>query len=150
MAQENVEVARQALDAYTRRDVEALRALGHPDIELDWSASRAWLAGIYTGMDEALRFYTDFFEAFEEIVIAPDRFIGPGDSVVVPNIARLRGRDGVEVFARSALVFTVRSRRITRICLYQETGQAIKALGLSEEQPSNEITQPRAQVTAYL
>ena len=127
-----MDVVKQALDAYTRRDVEALRALGDPDMELDWSASRGWLAGVYRGIDEALRFYAGYFEAFEEIVIQPDRFIEAGDSVVVPNVARQQGRDGIEVSARSTLVFTVRSRRITRICLYQETEQALEAAGLSE------------------
>jgi len=81
---------------------------------------------------EALRFYAGYFEAFEEIVIEPDRLIEAGDSVVVPNVAHQRGRDGIEVSARSTLVFTVRGRRITRICLYQETEQALKAVGLAE------------------
>jgi ketosteroid isomerase-like protein len=133
MSQENVEVVRQALDAYTRRDVEALRAVADPYVELDWSASRGWLAGVYSGIDETLRFYAGYFEAFDEIVIEPDRFIEAGDSVVVPNVARQRGRDGVEVSARSTLVFTVGSRRITRICLYQETKQALEAVGLPEQ-----------------
>jgi ketosteroid isomerase-like protein len=130
MSRANVEVVREALDAYTRRDLDALRALSDPDLELDWSASRGWLAGVYRGLDEALRFYAGYFEAFDEIVIEPDRFIEAGDSVVVPNVARQRGRDGIEVSARSTLVFTVRNRRLTRICLYQETEQALEAVGL--------------------
>jgi ketosteroid isomerase-like protein len=130
MSQENVEIARQSLDAYSRRDIEAMRALNHPDMELDWSASHGFQAGVYRGFDAALRFYDGYFEVFDEIVIEPDRFIEAGDSVVVPNVAHQRGRDGIEVSARSALVFTVRSRRITRICLYQETEEALKAVGL--------------------
>lgn len=132
MSEETLDVVQQALYAYTHRDVEALRALADPDTELDWSASRGWLAGVYRGIDEALRFYAGYFEAFEEIVIEPDRLIEAGDSVVVPNVAHQRGRDGIEVSARSTLVFTVRGRRITRICLYQETEQALKAVGLAE------------------
>jgi uncharacterized protein len=131
MSQANVDLVQQALDAYTRRDVEALRALADHDVELDWSASRGWLADVYQGIDAALRFYVGYFEAFEEIVIEPDRFIEAGDSVVVPNIARQRGREGIEVSARSTLVFTVRSQRITRICLYQETEEALEAVGLA-------------------
>jgi ketosteroid isomerase-like protein len=127
-----VDVARRALDAYGRRDVAALRAAADPDIELDWSASRGWLAGVYRGLEETLRFYEDYFEAFQEIVIVPYRFIEAGDSVVIPNIAHQRGRDGIEVSARSTLVFSVRSQRITRICLYQETEQALKAVGLAD------------------
>jgi ketosteroid isomerase-like protein len=129
---ENADLVQQALNAYTRRDLEALRALADPDIELDWSASRGWLADVYRGVEDTLRFYDGYFEAFDEIVITPDRFIDAGDSVVVPNVAHQRGRDGIEVTARSTLVFTFRNRKLTRICLYQETGQALEAVGLVE------------------
>jgi ketosteroid isomerase-like protein len=132
MSQENVELARQSLDAYARRDVEALRALNHPDMELDWSASHGFQAGVYRGFDAALRFYEEYFDAFQEIVFEPLSFIDAGDSVVVPNVAHQRGRDGIEVSARSALVFTVRGSRISRICLYQETEEALKAVGLRD------------------
>lgn len=132
MSQENIDMVVRALGAYTRRDVEALRTLADPDMVLDWSASRGWLADVYRGVDESLRFYADYFEAFDEIEITPDRFIEAGDSVVVPNVAHQRGRDGIEVSARSTLVFTIRSRKFVRICLYQETEQALKAVGLSE------------------
>jgi ketosteroid isomerase-like protein len=65
-------------------------------------------------------------------VIKPDSFTEAHDSVVVPNVAYQRGRDGIEVSARSTLVFTLRGRRITRICLYQDTQQALEAVGLTE------------------
>jgi ketosteroid isomerase-like protein len=132
MSQENVEIARQSLDAYSRRDVEALRALNHPDMELDWSASHGFQGGVYRGFDAALRFYTEYFETFQEIVFQPLSFIDAGESIVVPNIARQRGRDGIEVSARSTLVFTLRNRKIIRLCLYQETEQALKAVGLAK------------------
>jgi len=127
-----VEVVRLALDAYTRRDFEALRALNHSDVELDWSASRGLLAGVYQGREEVFEMYRDFLGTFEEIVIEPERFIESGDSVVVPNTAQVRGRDGIETVARSALLFEVRDGRIVRICLYQETREALEAAGLSE------------------
>jgi ketosteroid isomerase-like protein len=131
MSKENVDIVRDALEAYTRRDVEALRTLADPDIVLDWSASRGWLADVYRGVDESLRFYADYFEAFDAIEIRPDRLIEAGDSVVVPNVAHQRGRDGIEVSARSTLVFTIRNSKLVRICLYQETEQALKDVGLA-------------------
>jgi ketosteroid isomerase-like protein len=131
MSHENIDVARRALDAYTRRDVATLRMLAAPDTELDWSASRGWLAGVYRGVDEALRFYAEYFEAFTEIVIQPDCLIDAGDCVVVPNVAHQKGRDGIEVSARSTLVFTVQNHKITRICLYQEKNEALRAVGLA-------------------
>jgi ketosteroid isomerase-like protein len=130
MSQEGVDLARRALDAYTRRDIGALRMIADPDIELDWSASRGWLAGVYRGFDETLRFYAGYFEAFTDIVIKPDCFIEAGDSVVVPNTSYQRGRDGIEVSARSVLVLTVSDGKITHIRLYQEKEEALRAVGL--------------------
>jgi ketosteroid isomerase-like protein len=137
MPQENVEIVRQALALYNGRDFEALQTLNHPDVELDWSASRAVYAGVYRGWPDVLRFYKNVFvEVFEEAVIEPERFIESGDSVIVPNSAEVRGRDGIHAVARSALVFEVRFEvrggRIARIRLYQETREALEAFGFSE------------------
>ena len=132
MSQANVEVVKRVIDAYNQRDLAGLEALTHPDVELDWSASRGFVAGVYRGFDEFQRFWKSYFDAFEEIAAEAERFIDAGESVVVPNMVHIRGRDGIEVSARSAIVFTFRSHRITRICLYQETGEALKAVGLRE------------------
>ena len=79
-----------------------------------------------------MRMYQTFLGTFQDVVIEPDRFIESGDSVVVPNSAQIRGRDGIETVARSALVFEVRSGHLARICLYQETREALEAVGLPE------------------
>jgi ketosteroid isomerase-like protein len=132
MSQENVEIVQRAIAAYNRRDFEAMRALNHPDVELDWSASRGLQAGVYQGWGEVMRMYQNFLETFQDVAIEPDRFIESGDLVVVPNSAQIRGRDGIETVARSALVFEVRSGRLARICLYQEMREALEAVGLRE------------------
>jgi ketosteroid isomerase-like protein len=132
MSQENVEIARHSLEAFGRRDIETMRRLNDPGLELDWSASIGVDAQVYRGFDAALGFYRAYFDAFDEIVFDEMHFIDAGDSVVVPNISRSRGRGGVEVFARSTLVFTLDAGKIIRICLYQDTDQALKAVGLAE------------------
>lgn len=132
MSPENLELVKKSLDAYERRDVEALRALNDPEMVLDWSRSKGWLADVYRGFDEALRFYAGYFEAFQAITIEPERFIEVGEQVVVPNVAHQRGRDGIEVSARATFVFTIRNGRIIRLCLYQGTAEALKAVGLEE------------------
>jgi ketosteroid isomerase-like protein len=109
-----------------------MRALNHPDVEVDWSASRGLRAGVYRGLEEVFALYRDSFATFEDIVIEAERFIESGDSVIVPNTAQVRGRDGIETLARSALLFEVRDGRIARICLYQETREALEAAGIPE------------------
>jgi ketosteroid isomerase-like protein len=132
VSRENVAVVRESLEAFTRRDVETLRRVTTADVELDWSASRGWLAGVYRGFEDVLRFYTGYFEAFEETVIEAESYMPAGNMVVVPNVARQRGRDGIEVTARAAFVFTVRDGRLAKIDLYQETPEALRAVGLEE------------------
>ena len=127
-----MEVVRRSLDAYRRRDIKTLREVADPHVELDWSVSLGELAGGYRGIDETLRFYTEWYATFEMSVIEPERFMEVDDLVIVPNIARHRGREEIEVSARSALVFTMRNRPITHIRLYQETSEALKAAGLAE------------------
>ena len=132
MSQENVEVVRRAIDAYNRRDHDTLQALNHPEIEVDWSASIGLEPRIYRGPEQADDFYNHLLDVFERVHLTPERFIEAGDAVVVPNSAELKGRDGIETVARSTLVYELRDGRIARVRLYQETAEALDAVGLRE------------------
>ena len=132
MSEKNVEFVRRMIDAYNRRDLEAMRAGTHPDVEVDWSASRGFEASVYRGWDEAGRFFGNWFNTFEQIEFKPERFIESGDLVLVPNTAVIRGRDGIETVARSCLTYEFREGLISRVCLYQDTDEALEAAGLSE------------------
>jgi ketosteroid isomerase-like protein len=133
MSQENVEIAERTIEAYNRRDLDALRLANDPDVEFDWSASFGPEAGVYRGIDAVLRLHAAYFDAFAEITIEPECFIDAGASVVVPNGSRSKGRDGIEVYTRGvAFVFTFRDGRIARFCLYQDKTAALKAVGLAE------------------
>jgi ketosteroid isomerase-like protein len=132
MSQENVELVRRSLDAFNRRDLDALARMNHPDVELDWSASRGLQSGVYHGWEEVKGMYETLLDTFEEVKVEPHRFIESGDMVVVPNSAEMRGRDSIKTVARSAPVFELHHGRIARICLYQDTAEALEAVGLSE------------------
>jgi ketosteroid isomerase-like protein len=130
MSQENVEVVKRSIAAGNERDLDALQSLIHPDIEVDWSASFGPEPRIYRGLEEAAEWYSDVGGTFESVRIVPDRFIESGDFVVVPHVAQMRGRDGIQVVARSAFVYEVRGGLITRVRMYQETAEALEAVGL--------------------
>jgi hypothetical protein len=44
----------------------------------------------------------------------------------------MRGRDGIEVTARSTLVYTVENGQIIRQRMFQERAEALEAAGLRE------------------
>jgi ketosteroid isomerase-like protein len=128
----NVGTVRRAIDAFNQRDLDAaLRAVDR-EAELDWSRSRGVEAGIYRGYDACRRFWTNLIETFESVTVDVNEFIECGDHVVAPNRARMSGRDGIEVAARSVLVVTFRGTRIVRWTLYQEKAEALQALGMPD------------------
>jgi ketosteroid isomerase-like protein len=132
MSEENVEVVRRGIEALNRRDVPAARALWRSDAEIDWSRSKGPLKGVYRGRGEIANFQNEFWSTFGKVEVEAHGFTQAGSDVVVPNTAYLRGREGIEVIARSTFVFTVENGQITRLRMFQERAEALEAVGLRE------------------
>jgi len=132
MSQENLEIVRRAIEALNRRDLTTLVALNRPDGELDWSRAQGPLKGVYRGRSGLETFLAEFWSTFENVELETHGFTQAGSDVVVPNTAHLRGRDGIEVTARSTFVYTVEGGQISRLRMFQERAEALEAVGLSE------------------
>jgi ketosteroid isomerase-like protein len=76
MSQANVEMVREALDAYNRRDLDAVLKDMAPDFELDMSRSIGPLRGIY-GPDEMRQLWGDVAEIFESHRIEAEELSRP-------------------------------------------------------------------------
>jgi hypothetical protein len=70
-------------------------------------------------------------EAFDTVQLGAE-YIDAGEHVVISFTNRFRGRDGIEVQARGAVLCAIRDGLIVRVCLYQEVQEALEAAGLSE------------------
>ena len=132
MSQENVEIVRRYIDAYNRGDLTTASALFRSDGEIDWSRARGPLKGVYRGDREREAFRDAFLSTFEEVQLEAHGFTEVGSEVVVPNTAHMRGRDGIEVTARSTFVYTVENGQVTRLRMFQEQAEALEAVGLRE------------------
>jgi len=132
MSQENVEVVRRLNEAWNGRDVRAWLALFRSDAEIDWSRSRGPHKGVYRGRREHKVFWDEFWSTFDHVHTEHHSRTEVGSEVVVPNTAHVRGRDGIEVVARSTLVFRVENGQITRMRMFQEQDEALEAAGLRE------------------
>jgi ketosteroid isomerase-like protein len=133
MSQENVEIVLRSTDAYNRRDLDGMLESWAPDAVVDWSNSRGPEAGVYRGHDEIRAFLLRFLAAFDEIRFEVDDPIEVEDEVLVmENVAYLRGRDGIEVQARSGWMATFRDGQQTSLTLYQTKQEALEAAGLEE------------------
>jgi ketosteroid isomerase-like protein len=123
---------RRWTEAWNRRDLKTWVASFHPEAELDWSRSLGPLKGVYCGNGELEVFWDGFWSTFEDAQIELHSFTEVACEVVVPNTAHMRGRQGIEVIARSTFVFTVENGQITRLRMFQEQAEALEAVGLSE------------------
>jgi hypothetical protein len=124
--QEKVELVRTAIDAFNRRDTEAMRAMAE-HAEYDWTRSVSPNRGVYRGVEGIFEFIDDQWSIFEEVHLEVLEMVPVGDHVVATIVTHSRGREGVEVTARSAQLFTFDDERMVRMTLYQETAEALAA-----------------------
>ena len=128
MSQENVEIARAAIEAYNRGDVESMLAVAGPGFELDLSRAAGPLNGVY-GLDRIVEFWAEIADSWESVRIEPHEFIEVEEHVVVPWTLHLTGREGIQVQARVAWVLTFREGAVERLTMYQERKDALEAVG---------------------
>jgi ketosteroid isomerase-like protein len=131
MSQENIQLVRAAIDAMNANDVDALIEMAAPSFEYDVSRAVGPFSGVYS-LDESARAWEEFAGAWEFVRYEADEFIESGEHVVTPFTNYLRGRDGIEVQARAAWVWTIRDGTVARLCFYQERQEALEAVGLGE------------------
>jgi ketosteroid isomerase-like protein len=128
MSEENVEKVRRGFAAYNHGDLEEALGLWAPDAVWDWSNSRGFDAGVFRGRDEIRAFWERFRAAFEEVRNELVELLEVDDDlVVVDNRAYLRGRDGIEVEARSAWLIRFRNGEQFSLTLYQTKQEALEA-----------------------
>ena len=131
MSQENVEIVRRWYERLNSHDVDGLFQLCTPDFELDASRAVGPQHGTY-GLDQARQALEEFLEPWESFRVELDELIDAGEDVVASAVGYFRGRDEIEVRARTAWVWTIRNGAIALLCFYQERQEALEAVGLRE------------------
>jgi ketosteroid isomerase-like protein len=133
-------LARRLYAAYAARDLPAILAALHPDVEIVQTPLLPW-GGTHRGLDGAQR----FFRTIAELTAAtpePAAFIPAGDDVVVTG--RLRGHargTGAPIDLAIAHVLTVRGGKVVRFAAYIDTPAMLAALAAgdgAEGQPPGE------------
>jgi ketosteroid isomerase-like protein len=131
MSKKNVGKVRRAFAKYNRGDVEGALEEWVADAVWDWSNGRRFDAGVYRGRNEIREFWRQRRSAFEEVRFElVDVLELHNDRLIVENVAYLRGRDGIEVEARSAWLIEFSDGEQTSLTLYQTKREALEAAGL--------------------
>jgi ketosteroid isomerase-like protein len=132
MTQENVEVVRDALDAFADRGLAAMADF--------WAADITWRAiegapddvGEMEGTEALRRYFQDWIDTFDNVGNVPEELLDLGDDRVLA-VQHATGRakaSGIETELRYAVVYTVRDGKITRGREYIDRAAALEAAGL--------------------
>jgi ketosteroid isomerase-like protein len=131
MSEENVEIVRESIEAYNRRDFDT--AVQSFDTEIEWRLPPVLAGESGRGPEEIRRFWEGLDEAFEDFQLEPQEFVDAGDHVVVRSLFHGRGKEsGVETEGRMHSVTALRDGRIVRIEYFDDWAKALEAAGLRE------------------
>jgi uncharacterized protein len=131
MSQENVEIVRARYQWFNRTHELNVDTV-HPSIE--WH-TRTDLpdSGTHRGYAGVAQLFSSWVEAFEDLRVDPEEFIGTDDFVVA--VVRLRGRvrgSGQGVEMEEAHVWRQLDGKAIEVREYQSKAEALKAVGLAE------------------
>jgi ketosteroid isomerase-like protein len=128
-SESEAEVVRRFQEGWMAEDLDVVLECVHPEMEFDWSESRAPFRGIYRAHDGMRRYWDDVREAWEWFRPEIEEVIDCGDGrLVTPTTVRGRARaSGIELKARGTMLWVVRGGKIVRGKLFQTTEEAMEA-----------------------
>ena len=131
MSTQDVEIVRDAFDAFTRGDIEGVLRLCDEDIVITQPAELPGVSRHQRGHSGVLEAFGIWPEQWEDYFIEILRTADPGDYVVVTTRQGGRGKQsGVAVEMEFAFVFTVRDEKIVEWQIFMREDQALEAAGL--------------------
>jgi hypothetical protein len=134
MSQENVELHRRIMLAYSERDIGAGIALSDPQIELR-TVFTAVGGGAYQGHDGLRTFQREFEDVWGgEFLIEAEAFFDLGEHTLAFTLVRARGKQsGAEVTIPAAQVLRWRDGLCVHFKAYAHREDALRDLGVSED-----------------
>ena len=131
MSKANVEIAKRSVDAFNRRDVDALLDLATPDCVL--SSQLLDASADFRGREGLESFFAMLSESWEEFRSVIEDYRDLGDEVLMLGRNRARGKgSGAPVDAPTAAICSFHDGKVSRIRLYLDQSEALRAVVLSE------------------
>ena len=133
MSQENVELTLLAVDAWDRRDVEAMIGLSDPEIVWQPALERTTEGrSTYHGHAGVRQYFEDLAEFSDESHSAYPEIHDLGDQVLGLGHFSMRFASGVELDQEVASLHTWRNGKCVDARTWLSHAEALKAAGLSE------------------
>jgi ketosteroid isomerase-like protein len=133
MSQENLEIARQIMDALGQRDLSRLISLADPDVEWRSFFAIGESGGVYRGHDGTRQYMRDLSDAWEVVRADVDDSLVVGDIAVLVGRIHYRGKaSGVETETPVGWMLKLRGGKLASFRAFRDPEQALEAAGLRE------------------
>ena len=134
MSQENVEVVRRAVDEFNEWGFDGF---GKSDLVVDdvefHEPPEQPAPRVARGREEVRKMGKEFESAWAEHNTEAEEIRAvDADRVLLVSVEHFKGRDGIEVEAPLAAIFTLRDGKIVRWQAFWDRQKALEAAGLSE------------------
>ena len=131
MSQENIDLLREGIERWNRRDIPGFLRGADPAIR--WEHRLADLEGDLTGVDAVRAWHEDLARHFAHWRISCDDFRDLGDRVLALGTLRAVGKEsGVETEVPWTVVATFRNGLVTHFIDYADRDKALEAAGLEK------------------
>ena len=134
MSQENVEVVREAVEAFNRGDLDAVLERMHPEIE--WQTPDSFPdAATYRGREEVREFWQTWRNTFRGFRLHLEECVPVGEDHVLATFRVSGEGTGSGVGVESPAVFQlgeVRARQVIWVGMFLTEIDALEAAGLRE------------------
>lgn len=135
MSSVNVEAFKGAVDAFVRRDIDAVLSYYEPDVEW-YPGMAALLAGddmVYRGHAGIRQLIADLDEAFSEYSLEFGEYRDFGDRFLAIGQIRTRGHAGdVETVSPVAYIVEGKDGKARTVRAYMDPAEAIKAVAADQ------------------
>jgi uncharacterized protein len=131
MSQEDVQLARNAVAAFNRRDVAGLVEMTADDVEwITWTGTVELTA--YHGAEGLARYFQDA-DVWEVLNLEVREYRDLGDAVLVVGTFHARGGgSGAEIHVPYYSAFFTRAGKLARVLSFRTEDEARRAAGLRE------------------
>jgi uncharacterized protein len=131
MSQENVGVVERMYEGFRRGDAEAALSYLDPDVVID--ASHRVDGRVGSGKDEVGTILGEWLGTWEDWEQEVQEIRDLGERVLVIETQRGRGKgSGIAWEGRFGMLYELREGKVIRWTIYDDLGQALEAVGLSE------------------
>jgi ketosteroid isomerase-like protein len=130
MSAENLGIAKQVMDAFNRRDVNAFFALATPDFE--WFPAMPVTVGGsgFRGREGIERYLADIRDTWEEYRVRPEELRDLGERVLMLGRIEGRGRGShAWIDTPTGTIFDFRDGKVSGVRTYLDHGETLRAAG---------------------